>query len=183
MFHARHAGIARCAVSPSTTTPVPLLLSSLLQRMRAGMLMLLLVVLPLQGVVQLVAGLQGQRHVHTGVVHHASPSPLRALLDRLHAGHDARLQGHRAAWAPSQGPAAGEHEHGGVRHSHTAADVDVLAVGDAADDAAQGGATAFLAWLPAALALPADAGADRPATVGADWRSRVVAPLLAPPRG
>jgi hypothetical protein len=147
------------------------------------MLMLLLVVLPLQGVAQLVAGLQGQRHVHTGASHEASPSPLRALLDRLHAAQAPRLQGHRPAWVLSHGPAAEEHEHGGVRHSHAADDTDALEVGDPADDAAQGGATAFLAWLPAPLALPASAGAERPASAHADWRDRVVAPPLAPPRG
>lgn len=151
--------------------------------MHAGMLMLLLVVLPLQGVVQLVAGLKGQRHVHTGASHEASPSPLRALLDRLHAAQDPRLQGHRPAWVLSLGPAAEEHAHGGVRHSHTTDDSDVLEVGDPADDAAQGGATAFLAWLPAPLALPAGAGAERPAGADADWRDRVVAPPLVPPRG
>ncbi|MFG6431250.1 hypothetical protein [Roseateles sp. LYH14W] len=152
--------------------------------MRAGLLMLLLVVLPLQGVLQLAVSLQGQRHVHTGAVHDASPSPLRVLLDRLHPAQDLRLQGHRPAWVVSHGAAAEEHEHGGVRHSHTAADTDVLAVGDPADEAAQGGATAFLAWLPAPLALPmAAAGAGRPATADADWRGRIIAPPLAPPRG
>lgn len=173
---------ARLRLSP--TTPVPLFPASLLQRMRAGLLMLLLVVLPLQGVMQLSAGLQGQRHVHTGAAHDASPSPLRALLDRLHAAQDPRLQGHRPAWVLSHGPATEEHEHGGVMHSHTADDTDMLAVSDPADDAAQGGATAFLAWLPAPLALPMGvAGADHPATAAADWRDRVVAPPLAPPRG
>jgi len=171
--------------APHRHHPVPLVPSSLLQRLRAGLLMLLLVVLPLQGVVQLVAGLQGQRHVHTGAPRAAaSPSPLRALLDRLHAAQDPRLLGHRPAWVASRSAAAEEHQHGGVTHRHTAVDeADALDVGDPADDAAQGGGTAFLAWLPAVLAVPAGAGGGRPAAADVDWRDRVVAPPLTPPRG
>jgi len=165
-------------------TPVPPILSSLLQRTRVGILMLLLVVLPLQSVAQLVAGVQGHRHVHTGVVPAAvSPSPLRALLNHLHAAQDPRLQAARFGWVVSKGPAAALHEHGGVFHRHSHDEADVLDVGDPADDSLQGGATAFLAWLPANWALPASVGGDRPAATGLGWRDRVVAPLLTPPRG
>lgn len=171
---------------------VPFLLSSLLHRTRTGILALLLVVLPLQGVVQLVAGLQGHRHVHTGAARAASQGdaiwsgltrPLKAVVDRLHAAQDPRLKGPGFKWLASKDPAAGLHEHGGVFHQHGADTADVLHVGDPADDAAQGGATAFLAWLPAGLALPAGGDGDRPAAIDLDWRDRVVAPLLTPPRG
>ncbi len=174
------------------TPPVPPILSSLLHRTRAAVLVLLLVVLPLQGVVQLVAGLQGHRHMHTGAAASASvdhsvlsglTQPLRAALDHLHAAQDPRLQGPQLGWLASKGPTAGLHEHGGVYHKHSSDTADVLDVGDAADDAAQGGVTAFLAWLPVGLALPAGEGADRPREVGLDWRDRVVAPPLTPPRG
>ena len=147
--------------------------------------MLLLVVLPLQGAAQLVAGIQGQRHLHTGAVQAAaaSPSPLRALLDRLHAAQDPRLQGSKPGWVLSRGQAGELHEHGGVFHKHAHDDADVLDVADPADDSLQGGATAFLAWLPAALAVPAGEGGSRPAVAGLDWRDRVVTPPLTPPRG
>ncbi|MEO6280608.1 hypothetical protein [Roseateles sp.] len=146
--------------------------------------MLLLVVLPLQGVVQLVAGVQGHRHMHTGAAPAAaSPSPLRALLNQLHAAQDPRLQAAKLAWVVSTGPAAELHAHGGVFHKHSHDAADVLEVTDPADDSLQGGATAFLAWLPVALALPAGEAGGRPATLGIDWRDRVVAPPLTPPRG
>lgn len=157
---------------------MPLLLTSLLHRTRAGILVLLLVVLPLQGVMPLVAGLQGHRHVHTASTPAvASPSPLRWLLDRLHTAQDARFQRPRVAMA-------GElHAHGDVVHRHSQDTADVVDVGDAADDAAQGG-TAFLAWLPAAPSLAAVAmGSARPSAPGPDWRDRIVAPPLTPPRG
>ena len=161
-------------------------LSSLLQRTRAAVLVLLLVVLPLQGVVQLVAGLQGHRHVHTGA-HESALSgltqPLRALLDHLHAAQDPRLQGPTFTWTVNKGSAAGLHEHGGVFHKHSHDTADVLDVGDPADDSLQAGATAFLAWLPAALALPAGEGGDPPTAVDHAWRDRAVAPPLTPPRG
>lgn len=164
---------------------MPPILSSLLQRTRAGILVMLLVVLPLQGVVQLVAGIQGHRHLHTGASQAVgvSPSPLRALLDHLHAAQDPRLQGARLAWVLSEGPAADLHAHGGVFHRHSQDTADVVEVGDPADDSLQTGATAFLAWLPAALAMPAGEGGDRPAAAALDWRDRVVAPPLTPPRG
>lgn len=146
--------------------------------------MLLLVVLPLQSVAQLIAGVQAHRHVHTGAgPAAASASPLRALLDHLHAAQDPRLQGPKLSWVVSRGPAAELHEHGGVFHKHAHDEADVLDVADPADDSLQGGATAFLAWLPAALALPTGEGSDRPVTAGLDWRDRVVAPPLTPPRG
>jgi len=146
--------------------------------------MLLLVVLPLQSVAQLMAGVQGHRHVHTGAARAApSPSALRALLDHLHAAQDPRLQGARLSWVASKGPAAELHAHGGVFHKHSQDQADVLEVGDPAGDSQQGGATAFLAWLPAALALPAGDGSGRPVLAGLTWRDRVVAPPLTPPRG
>lgn len=176
-----------CSTRPCVIPLVPIFLSSLLHRTRSAVLALLLVVLPLQGVVQLMAGLQGQRHVHTGAGHDGVLSslaqPLRALLDHLHAAQDPRLQASRPAWLASKGPAADLHEHGGVFHKHSTDTDDVLDVGDPSDDAAQGGVTAFLAWLPAGLALPAGEGGDRPAAADLDWRDRVVAPPLTPPRG
>lgn len=167
---------------------VPSILSSLLQRTRAGILMLLLIVLPLQGMVQLVHGFHGHRHVHAGVKQQASllselAQPVRAVLDRLHAAQDPRLQAAGFSWTVSRGDADGWHEHGGVRHKHSPHAADVVDVGEAADDAMQGGVTAFLAWLPRALVLPAAQGSVRPAAAAFDWRDRVVAPLLAPPRG
>lgn len=165
-------------IAPAVSMPT--LLSSLLHRMRKGILALLLVVLPLQGVVQLVAGLQGHRHVHSG----AAPvvSPLRALLDHLHAVQDPRLK-RPAPWVLSQGPAAGLHEHGGVFHRHASGDADVLDVGAPGEASLQGGATAFLAWLPAALAVPTGECGAQPAAGDADWRDRVIPPPLMPPRG
>lgn len=163
---------------------MPPILSSLLQHTRVGILLLLLVVLPLQSVVQLVAGVQGRSHVHTGTAPAApTPSLLRALLHQLHAAQDSRLQAGKLSWVLNKGPLAEMHEHGGVFHSHAHDEPDVLDVGDSADDSLQGGVTAFLAWLPVALALPADAGSDRPAMATRDWRDRVVAPPLMPPRG
>jgi len=164
---------------------VPSSLSSLLHRTRHGILVLLLVVLPLQSVMQLVAGVQGHRHVHTGAAQMLSglAQPLRAVLDRLHAAQDPRLQAAGFSWAVSRGDADGWHEHGGVRHKHSPHAADVVDVGEAADDAVQGGVTAFLAWLPRALVLPAAPGSVRPAAAAFDWRDRAVAPPLAPPRG
>jgi hypothetical protein len=148
------------------------------------MLMLLLVVLPLHSVIQLVAGVQGHRHVHRAAAPQASSqSPLRALLDQLHALQDPRLQGPKFGWMVSHGPAGEVHEHGGVFHRHGHDDPDVVDVGDPADDDRQGGVTAFLAWLPAALGLPAGESDSRPLRGGPDWLDRVVAPPLTPPRG
>ena len=164
---------------------MPDFLSSLLHRTRTGILVMLLVVLPLQSVGQLVAGPQAHRHLHTGVASPATAGSvlagLRAVLDRLHAAQEPRLAGH--AWLPSSGPADGWHAHGGVHHRHGHDTHDVLNVADHADDAQPGGATAFQAWLPAGLAfLPAEGG-DRPAGAAVDWRDRVIAPPLMPPRG
>ncbi len=170
--------------------PVPFLPSSLLHRARTGILMLLLVVLPLQGVAQWMVGLQGHRHMHTGAV--AAPhdgllarlaQPVRALLDQLHAAQDARLQGPRLGWTASRASGSQLHAHGGVLHRHAADTADVVQAADALDDAGQGGVTAFLAWLPVAPVLPVLAGGERPATAHGAWRDRVVAPALAPPRG
>lgn len=146
--------------------------------------MLLLVVLPLQSVAQLVGGVQGHRHVHTGAAPAAaSPSPLRALLNHLHAAQDPRLQAAKLTWVVSKGRAAEMHEHGGIFHKHSHDEADVLDVAEPADDSVQGGATAFLAWLPAALALPAAEGGNRLVMAALDWRDQVVAPPLTPPRG
>lgn len=169
------------------TPPVPHLLSSLLHRTRAAILVMLLVVLPLQSVVQLVVGLQGHRHLHAGA---ASPSPspspwpsaLRVLLDRLHAAQDPRLQPSLPTWLASRGAATELHAHGGVFHRHAPGDASVVEVGDAGDDPGQAGATAFLAWLPAALAVPASEAGVRPGATEPSWRDCVVAPALAPPR-
>ena len=184
-------GLYGQAARPTTTHPVPPVLSSLLHRTRVSILILLLVVLPLQSVAQLVAGIQGHRHLNTGTVAATHDGfalaslaqPLRAVLDRLHAAQDPRLQMQAAAWAASRGPADGWHEHGGVRHRHSHDTADVIDVGDAGDDSMQAGATAFLAWLPRALAVPVDAGSVRPAMAELAWRDRVVAPPLTPPRG
>lgn len=165
--------------------PVPPTLSSLLHRTRAAILVLLLVVLPLQGVAQLVAGVQGHRHVHAGAVASAAPlsavtQALRGVLDHLHAAQAPRFS---LSPASSRGPAAGWHAHGELLHQHTPDTVDVLDVGDPADDPVQAGATAFLAWLPRALAWPVGVESDPPASAAIAWRDRVVAPPLTPPRG
>ena len=172
-------------------------LSPLLKRFRAGLLVLLVFVLPLQSVVQLVAGLQGHRHVHLGAeqaqdswqaaLQEAALSllgqPLRAALAHVHAGHDPRLDGPKPSRAASRGPSSAMHAHDGVFHVHTADTHDAVDVGDAADDSRQGGVTAFLAWLPEALAVMARQGSEPPAALAFDWRDCVVAPPLTPPRG
>lgn len=167
---------------------MPPVLSSLLHRTRTAVLVLLLVVLPLQGVVQLLAGLQGHRHVHTGAAPHgadwsALTRPLQVVLDRLHAAQDPRLKQPSPGWLARKAPSSGLHEHGGVFHRHEADTADALDVGDPADDAAQAGATAFLAWLPVGLALPAGEAGERPAAAEIGWRDCVLAPPLTPPRG
>lgn len=170
---------------------MPSILSSLLNRTRTGMLMLLLVVLPLQGVVQLVAGLQGHRHMHTGATAAAAQDgllsrlsgPLRLVLDHLHAAQDPRLQGPRLGWTAGRGSAVALHAHGSVMHRHAPDTADVVLLADPQDDAAQGGGTAFLAWLPSTPVLPVLTGEAPPATAHGAWRDRVVAPALAPPRG
>lgn len=72
---------------------VPFSLSSLLSKTRVGILMMLIVVLPLQSVTQLVAGMQGHRHMHTGSLLTELMQPLQVVLDRLHAAQDPRLAG------------------------------------------------------------------------------------------
>jgi hypothetical protein len=165
---------------------VPAILSSLQQRTRTALLVLMLFVLPLQGAAQLVAGLQGQRHVHMGGAHallSGLGQSLRAVLDHLHAAHDPRFQRSALAWFAGEGPAGSVHEHGGVWHQHAAGGGDVMEVGGTADESAQGGVTLFLAWLPALAALPMPgASGERPDSADLDWRDRVVAPPLAPPR-
>ncbi len=65
---------------------MPSLLSSLLLRSHAGLLTLLLIVLPLHSVVQLVAGLQVPRHRHTSAEFADLSAPsLGPWLDRLQA--------------------------------------------------------------------------------------------------
>ena len=63
----------------SSSPPVPTFLSSLLHRTRAGILVMLLAVLPLQGVVQLVAGIQEHRHC----LLYTSPSPRDRQKSRM----------------------------------------------------------------------------------------------------
>lgn len=184
---------AAAAPGLPTPKPVPPFLSSLLSRSRTSLLVLLVAVLPLQGMAQLVAGLQAQRHLHTGAERVMPGSqtgvlatlvrPLRLVLDRLHAGQDMRVAGPRFGGAVASGPLAGQHQHGGVSHTHGDDTQDVLQLSDAADDGPQGGATLFLAWLPRALPLMAAVAADRPAQASRLWRDRVVAPPRLPPRG
>lgn len=157
--------------------PVPPFLSPLLHKTRVAVLMLLLVVLPLQSVAQLVAGVQGHRHVHTGSLLAGLVQPLQAVLDRLHAAQDPRLAG------ASRRGAGGWHEHGGVMHRHTQDTHDAVDVGDAGDEAGQAGATAFIAWLPTALSWADNKAGERPAEPAVGWRDRVVAPPYTPPRG
>ncbi|HEY1132815.1 MAG TPA: hypothetical protein VGF12_25625, partial [Roseateles sp.] len=116
--------------------PLPSFLSSLLNRSRASLLVVLVFVLPLQGVVQLVAGVQGHRHVHIGAQQVETPwrdaalsllgQPLRAALERLHAAHDPRLSGQKFSWMANRGPSSAMHEHGGVFHEHSAETHDVV---------------------------------------------------------
>ncbi len=156
---------------------VPVFLSSLLSKTRVGVLMLLIVVLPLQSVAQLVAGVQGHRHVHTGSMLSGLMQPLQAVLDRLHAAQDPRLAG------VSRQAADGWHEHGGVLHKHSRDTHDAVDVGDAGDEAQQAGATVFIAWLPTSWSWTDGQGGERPAEPAVNWRDRVVAPPLTPPRG
>lgn len=117
----------------------------------------LLVVLPLQGVLQWVVGLQGQRHVHASQPgHEASPSALRLLLDRLHAAQPQPLKS--LGLAQLKPRADGQaHAHGKFVHTHGADTHDAVAVADG-DDAGTGGATAFLAWTHARFADQDPAG-------------------------
>ncbi|MCF8205079.1 MAG: hypothetical protein K9J82_08395 [Methylotenera sp.] len=166
-----------------------LILSSLLRRARAGILVMLVLVLPLHSVAQLAAGLKAQRHVHTGAARTAAvgagvavalparlAGPLRGLLDQLHAAQDVRLAGH-GGW-----PGQGRHAHGGVFHTHDADTRDVLDLADPGDEGRQVGATLFLAWLPQRWTLAE--GQALPPLMGAarTWRDRIVPPPLAPPR-
>ncbi|MGQ3050645.1 MAG: hypothetical protein ACT6S0_02560 [Roseateles sp.] len=167
---------------------MPTCLSSLLHRTRIAVLAMLLVVLPLQGAAQLVAGIQGQRHLHTGASHQDTPlasvrGALRAVLDQLHAAQAPQLRHQQHAWLPSTGPATGLHEHGSVYHQHSHDTGDVLDVTDPADSSPQGGATVFQAWLPAGLAVPPAAAGHHPAIAEPGWRDRAVAPPRMPPRG
>lgn len=163
---------------------MPRLLASLLHRSRASVLALLIVVLPLQAVAQLVAGLQTQRHAHAQpgwAV--ASPSPLRLLLNRLHEAQPASLK----AWGPGAhlGAHLGArpHAHGDLVHTHEPAQADVIAVADAEDESGQGAVTAFLAWVPMASIWPSGERDAAPAQPPVAWRDHPVAPPRAPPRG
>ena len=161
-----------------------LLPSPLLHRLRTAILAVLLVVLPLQGVVQLVAGLQGARHVHRTLPGgSASPSVLRMLLDRLHAAQPTQLQVlgmTRWPWSTAELP----HAHGSLVHTHGAHDADVVPMPDADETGASAaaGATAFLAWLPVPLTVHGAAGVEAPSHAEPLPAGRVVAPPLAPPR-
>lgn len=159
---------------------MPRLLASLLHRSRASVLALLIVVLPLQAVAQLVAGLQTQRHAHAQpgwAV--ASPSPLRLLLDRLHEAQPASLK----AWGPGAHLGARPHAHGDLVHTHEPAQADVIAVADVEDESGQGAVTAFLAWVPMASIWPSGERDAPPAQPPVAWRDHPVAPPRAPPRG
>jgi hypothetical protein len=169
----------------------------LLHRTRASVLALLLVVLPLQSVMQLATGFQNHRHVHSGSVPVKAPSsahggdspiaslvkPLRAILDRLHADQDPRLKSSRQTWEVSRNASGELHEHGGVLHKHSHDTNDVLEVGDTADESTEAGSTAFLAWLPTASVMVGAADSDHPVGAIFGWDDRVVAPPLTPPRG
>lgn len=159
-----------------------LLAPSLLHRLRTAVVAMLLVVLPLQGVVQLVAGLQGQRHVHTAQPGHvASPSALRQLLDRLHAAQPQALKGLGLAQLKA-GADARPHAHGGMVHTHAADTDDAVAVADT-DDAGAAGATAFLAWLPTPLRLAPALPHGAPTQAAPLHAGRDEAPAITPPRG
>jgi hypothetical protein len=157
--------------------PVPPFLSLLQHKTRVAVLALLIVVLPLQSVAQLVAGMQGHRHVHSASLLKGLLQPLQGVLDRLHAAQDPRLA------VVSRPMADGWHDHGGVWHKHSRDSRDAVDVGDAGDEAQQAGATVFIAWLPAALNWPDRQSADHPAVAARAWRDRVVAPPRTPPRG
>ncbi|MFG6456061.1 hypothetical protein [Roseateles sp. BYS96W] len=153
---------------------MPSVLSSLLLRSRAGLLTLLLIVLPLHGALQLVAGLQAPRHRHTSAEFAAVSAPLLGKL----------LDGLQAEQAPGWTGAGGWHAHGGHVHRHGPLDHDdEIDVADAADGGSPGGLTAFLAWLPGGPALPeARLGNAPPAWAPPHWLERVIAPPLTPPR-
>jgi hypothetical protein len=160
---------------------VLLLTSPLLHRLRTALLAMLLVVLPLQGILPLVAGLQGQRHVHTSLPRAgASPSALRQLLDRLHAAQPARLQ-HLGLPGLKPNPGVQPHAHGTLVHTHGANAHDVVPVADA-DETAAGSATAFLAWLPVPIGVTAAVGQDAPQAAAPLRAGRGEPPALTPPR-
>lgn len=151
--------------------------------------MLLALVLPLQGAVQLVAGLQGRHHAHVPASQPAAPlglswlAPLRAALDHLHTLPDPRLAQGPGLWAQARSLALGEHRHGMLVHRHAAQDDDMRDVGDAGDEGGQGGASVFLLGLPQAVTLPAAAAGAWPAGAVTDWSDHRRAPPLDPPRG
>jgi hypothetical protein len=162
--------------------PLVLTLSSpLMLRLRAAVLAMLLVVLPLQGIVPLLAGLQGQRHVHTSHPRAvASPSGLRLLLDRLHAAQPVRLQ-HLGLAPLASRLDAQPHAHGSLVHTHGAEARDAVPVADS-DEAGSATATAFLAWLPAPLAVRAAGAQDAPHHAAPLQAGRDEPPALMPPR-
>lgn len=157
-----------------------LLDSPLLHRARTAILVVLLLVLPLQGAWQWVAGLQAARHVHATVPRTASPPALGMLLDRLHAAQPARLQ--VVAWSGSRSAAEPRpHAHGGHVHVHAADEAGVVPVADA-DDGGSAGVTAFIAWIPAPLGLPAARAGDLPRRAAVLHPGRVATPPTTPPR-
>lgn len=167
--------------SLASIPPVLLLTASLLQRLRIATLAMLIVVLPLQGMVQWVAGWQGQRHVHTHQPGSgASASALSQWLDRLHAAQPAQLKAPGLMrWAAIGGEQP--HAHGAWVHTHGAQDTDAVPVADA-DDGGTPGATAFLAWLPTALRVSQALPEPAPSHVTLLPAGREVAPALTPPR-
>lgn len=165
---------------------MPDFLTPLRRSTRASLLMLLALVLPVQGVVQLVAGLQGRHHVHPAAPRAAAApawlAPLRAVLDQLHTLPDPRLAATPGAWAQARSLALGEHRHGALVHRHSAQTADAQDLGESPDDGPQAGATVFLAWLPGALCLMGAPGHQAPGGLSPDWCDHCVAPPLAPPR-
>lgn len=167
---------------PATAFTLVLTLTSpLMLPLRTAVLAMLLVVLPLQGLLPLLAGLQGQRHVHTTQPRAvASPSGLRLLLDRLHAAQPTRLQ-HLGVVPLASRSAAQPHAHGALVHTHGVDEPDAVPVADA-DDAGSVTATAFLAWLPTPLAVREGGAQDAPRQAAPVHAGRTEPPALTPPR-
>lgn len=180
-------------LAPLTPARPVSFITSLPHRTRSAILVMLLVVLPLHSVLQLVAGVRAHRHVHSGAPFSAggglpaSPlarlaEPLRVVLQALHAAQEPRLARPAAYRSQALGVWGGLHQHGGVYHTHTADTHDVIDLSGPADDPLQAGATAFLAWIPAGMVLPAAGSSTLLAAPAPRWHDRLVAPPLMPPR-
>lgn len=163
--------------------PVTLLIPPLLHRLRTAIVAVLLVVMPLQGALQWVVGLQGQgqRHVHASQTgREVSPSALRLLLDRLHAAQPQPLKSLGLAQLKPRAEAQ-PHAHGSLVHTHGADTHDVVPVADADDDGTRG-ATAFLAWLPSPLRMGRPLPQIAPVDTALLSAGRDVPPDRIPPR-